>query len=85
MSDDTTGGVLLYVEDSPADELVLGLELPDMHGLVVLRALPAEPRTQAIPAAGARDFPTKPLDVRQLLALEDETMKGERPWGSSIR
>lgn len=127
LDDSTTfEGVLLYIEDNPAnvaliervlarypgvklwvamrgkmgleiakahrpDWILLDLCLPDLSGEEVLRELQSDPRTSAIPVTvasaevmphqihqlleiGAREFLTKPLDIKQIIALLEATM-----------
>jgi signal transduction histidine kinase/response regulator RpfG family c-di-GMP phosphodiesterase len=86
------------------DWILLDLQLPDMGGEEVLRALRQDPRTQSIPvtilsadatpgqidslqAAGAGEYLTKPLDVRQLIGLLERMLlrqQPERPAGEQI-
>ena len=73
--------------------ILLDVNLPDLHGEEVLRALRAAPHTQDIPiivisvdatarqmermrAAGADEYLTKPLDVKQFLSIL-ETLLGK--------
>jgi signal transduction histidine kinase/response regulator RpfG family c-di-GMP phosphodiesterase len=77
------------------DWILLDLDLPDLGGEEVLRALQQQPRTQRIPvtvlsadatpgqihrlkAAGAREYLTKPLDVRQIIQLLEDTLRREQ-------
>jgi CheY-like chemotaxis protein len=78
------------------DWILLDLQLPDMGGEDVLRALRQDPRTLGVPvailsadatpgnidrlkAAGACQYLTKPLDVRQLIGLLERTLPHQRP------
>jgi signal transduction histidine kinase/response regulator RpfG family c-di-GMP phosphodiesterase len=85
------------------DWILLDLQLPDMGGEDVLRALREDPLTLGIPvtilsadatpgnidrlqAAGACQYLTKPLDVRQLIGLLERTLPrqwSEGPDGAS--
>ena len=71
--------------------ILLDLDLPDMHGIEVLRRLQSRPATAQTPvivisadatpsqiermlAAGARNYLTKPFEIRRFLFMLDEVL-----------
>jgi CheY-like chemotaxis protein/anti-sigma regulatory factor (Ser/Thr protein kinase) len=71
----------LHLPDVPGDEVLRRLrEEPQTRGIpVVILSADATPRqVERLLAAGAQAYLTKPLDVRQLLALVDQRMSQKR-------
>jgi CheY-like chemotaxis protein len=71
----------LHLPDVPGDEVLRRLrEEPQTRGIpVVILSADATPgQVERLLAAGAQAYLTKPLDVRQLLALVDQRMSQKR-------
>ncbi len=83
-------GLLLAREHKPR-LILLDLDLPDIHGSVVLERLHADPSTAQLPvvvisadatpsriekmlSAGARNYLTKPFDIRRFLYIVDDVV-----------
>ncbi len=70
----------LHLPDMPGDEVLRRLQVePETRDIpvVMLSADATPPQVQRLKAAGAREYLTKPLDVKRFLQVIEDTLKSE--------
>jgi CheY-like chemotaxis protein len=74
----------LHLPDMPGEEVLRALQLDPRTQTIPVTILSADAtagQINRLKTAGAREYLTKPLDVRQLIALLEATLRREQPAG----